>query len=219
MGKKDSIAEQLKRLLAALDTAGSLFERHKIGQKALWVWTLLGSGAVTLWAWIESNLPYWGMAILFLVMVLILLGVAWLVVDLKIKRKSIGSRKPIDIDKLASDIDETANGVFGLLAEHREEIQEGWEKDTQAWDKARADDSEARPTRTHHQQAEGRLVQRFGARHHAAGMRLLEQAKHLGVITQSDLWHVSHGIRGASDIDTFAQLLVKAGVAVRHGRK
>ncbi|MDZ5699190.1 hypothetical protein [Chelativorans sp. M5D2P16] len=169
-----------------------------------------GAGIMTAWAWLESNLPYWGIASVFAMTLVVILAGMNFAYGLFLKRKQsafLDRVVTIDRDALADELEDMSRKVAGLVGEFRGPMQEAWWKDS-----ANRDPSTLRES---HTRIEGQLIEKYSYRHGADVWRLIRRASKVVPVDRGDIWQIQHGVRGEHDLINVYMFLASLADDVR----
>lgn len=208
------MAEKKKSILDRIPLLES--GRAFLEQWGIWKWivgglTLVGGGLMTLWAWLTSNVPPWGLALIALstaALILIILNFGYSLFLKHQSQKRLAKFVEIDRDQLADEIETLSQKIAALLGEYRGPMQEAWWKDAASRD----------PTdiRTGMARIEGKLIEKYSDRHAADVWRLIRRASKVIPLHRSDVWRISHRIGSEHDLNSLFLLLANIADDIRY---
>lgn len=181
------------------------------------LWPILGYAisfvaavAVSVWAWLESHLPYWAIACVFLAVFAGLLFAINQGYGFIVKRKQsrlIDQVVTIDRESLANELEEISRKIAALVGEFRGPMQEAWWKESMNRDPGAVRASYAR--------IEGQLIEKYSYRHAADVWRLIRRAMKVTPIDRGELWQIQHGARSEHDMMNIYMFLAALADDVR----
>lgn len=182
----------------------------------VWQWLATGviltaGGIGAAWAWLESQLPYWAIALVFFGIVTLLTITLNQITGFRLKRKqwnAISKMVTIDRDALAKELEAVAQKVAALLGEYRGPIQEAWWKDSMSRD--------PREAQAGHARMEGKLIEKYSDRHAATVWMLIRRASKIIPLDKGEVWRIQHGIRSEHDLSALYVLLANLADDVRY---
>jgi membrane protein YdbS with pleckstrin-like domain len=182
----------------------------------VWQWLAAGIfvmlGALgAIWAWIESQLPYWAIALVFFGVVALLAVTLNQITGYRLKRKqwnAIDKMVTIDRDALATELEVIAQKIAALLGEYRGPIQEAWWKDSES--------RGSRAAHAGHAIMEGKLIEKYSDRHAATVWMLIRRASKVIPLDRGEIWTIEHGIRGEHDLNALYMLLANLADDIRY---
>jgi hypothetical protein len=159
--------------------------RAFLEQWGVWTWitaafAIFGGVFVTWAAWLAEQ-PLWAVALIGLTALVLIMGAANCAFGIIHKRAQLNMLQKvvtIDRDDLADKLEGLAEGIASLVTEHRGAIQEAWVGQTTGAD------------RTQHARAEGRLIERFGAKYQTQAYMLIRRASKITQIDRDAYWRI-----------------------------
>ena len=208
------MAEKKKSLWSRLPI-GRLFA-DALNAFGFWAWLapaigIAMSAAVAWWAWFESQVPYWAMALIFVGMGIAILFAAYLVQSMMLKRKqsrAIDKLVTIDREELASKLEDLSKKVAALVGEYRGPMQEEWWKDTASQDPV--------SIRTGMAKIEGKLIEKYSDRYAADVWMLLRRASKVIPMDRGMIWRLQHGIRSEHELMELYAVLARIADDIRY---
>jgi hypothetical protein len=195
------------RGIPLVDSIVSLLKESGALQFLIPATILIGSTLVTVWAWLISNVPAWGLAIIFIWTAAGLLMLACVGLGVVIRWKAARQSVPIDLQALAKEADELSAAIFALAGEFQGQLNEAWMSDAQ--------DGEAGAGR--YRKLETQVIERYSHRYAGDAWRVLHiAAKALNLDPRKSFWGVLHGVRYSGDINEIAVLLSRLAVDLRY---
>ncbi|MBB4004269.1 hypothetical protein [Aurantimonas endophytica] len=147
------------------------------------------------WAWLESQLPYWAIASVFITTFVVMLAGTNYIYAILLKRRQVKMMDRIvhiDREQLADELQETSQKIAALVGEFLGPMQEAWWRE--------ADRSNPAVMQSGRARIEGQLVEKYSYRHGADVWRLIRRASKVVPIDQGDMWQIQHGVRGDHDL-------------------
>jgi|GEM_PF-6696726 len=180
-----------------------------------WGWvaaasSVMLSAAIAAWAWFESNVPYWAMALIFVGLIICALAAAYFIQGILLKRKqsrAIDKLITIDREELAGKLEEMARKIAALVGEYRGPMQEEWWKDAVSRDPAHIRIGMAR--------IEGKLIEKYSDKYAADIWGLIRRASKVVPIDRGLVWRIRHGVRNESDLAELYSILAQIADDIR----
>lgn len=179
-----------------------------------WVATAFGvalSAALAAWAWFESKVPYWAMALIFLGVMICGLAAAYYIQGIILKRKqsrAIDKLVTIDREELAGKLEEMAQKIAALVGEYRGPMQEEWWKDAMIRDPS--------AIRTGMARIEGKLIEKYSDKYAANVWGLVRRASKVIQFDRGLLWHIQRGVRHENDLAELYTVLAQIADDIRY---
>lgn len=196
--------------LSKLDSIRAFLERWGLWQWVMSAAVLLGGFGLAVWAWLESRLPYWAIAIVGLgavaTLVVIANSVHALVARERLRRHT---HAPIDRESLAKRLEDLSRAIATLVGEFRGPLQSAWWADSPSRDSPHGH-------QMRYAEAEGKLVERYSARYAADVWICIATAGKIVPLDRGDLWQIQHGIRSEHELVAVYQYLAMLAAEIRH---
>ncbi len=188
------------------------------GASQLGLWQWVGVGIATLlgfafagWAWLESQLALWAIALIFLGVALGALYGASLIQLMMFRRKqsrTIDKLVKIDREALASELENLSRKISALVGEYRGPMQEEW------WKNATKESAQA----VHQGMAriEGKLIEKYSDRHGTDVWMLIRRASKVIPLERSMIWRLQHGVRSEHDLFEICTVLATIADDIRY---
>jgi len=163
---------------------------------------------MSVWAYIESALPMWALAIVAVAALGVLAFALEKVLSLA---AGVKARLEVDREELAEEAERVARETRSLMAQHRAEIQKAWHAMAQGdnfWGK-----------RQEHEIAVSRLIEQYRYRYETDAWRVINAVDYVVGLKQDDIWRIAHGVRSDVDLEEMASLLTQCAGWLRYGRK
>ncbi|MCO6387744.1 hypothetical protein [Aliihoeflea sp. 40Bstr573] len=202
--------KRLFKRLPYIESLRAFLEQWGLWSILSWAGSLMFAAATGAWAWVESSIPLWAAAVVFIVVFAAMLCAANFGYGLHLKRKqsrAIDQAVTIDRDLLADELEDLSRKIAALVGEYRGPMQEAWWRDTA--------NSNPASMRESHSRIEGQMIEKYSYRHAADAWRLIRRASKVVAIDQSELWGVSHGVRSEHDVINIYMLLAQLSDDVR----
>ena len=182
--------------------------------------TIFGGGIVGIvmsgWAFLESNLPYWAIALVFLFSFAV---TAWATEKcMSMRLKYIESRDkvrsvPIKRELLAGELEALVNQLATLLGEYETEIAEAWANDSIIRMGGPPDPNLTR----RHREIVAELIRKYNNRYVKNAIMLMRKASKVVHLDANDTWRLRDmNVRGVSDLKAIITLLGNTAVDIRH---
>ncbi len=124
------MAKQEKKSLNVADKAGvidtfwSLAERIKTIKAVTWLFGACSAMGFALWSYLESNLPYWAIAFVFIIALIIMLALTYAAAKAFTAIKVARSSNPIDNTELTNELNEIGSRLLEISIANDAEYQQ-----------------------------------------------------------------------------------------------
>jgi len=200
---------KLARGIPALDSLISFGSRMGLWSLAGSVLTVAWALAMTVWAWVWSELPPWGVALVGIFSLTIIAALVNLSLAAWLKFRQVGQIQKIDRTKLSLDAENIAREIWTLLGENHSNIKKAWWKDTEHF-------AQGQMEQDRYQDAIGNLISKFSERHYLKAVTVIRMAAKLGVHSERRWGRMSFSVSSEHDIQEIANLLAQISVDLKY---